>query len=367
MKDVGVGLVGSGFVAEIHAEAFAHTPRATIRGVASATEEHVRRFAESRGIPAWHTDFRRLVEQEDVDLLCVAAPNHLHRDIVVAAAQAGKHVIVEKPFARTLAEADEMIEQCRRAGVKLMYAEELCFAPKYVRAKQLVGEGALGDVFAVRHSEQHGGPHADWFWDVDRSGGGVLMDMGCHSIEFFRWIYDKAPAESVIAELGTFVHADRTEGEDHAVVTIRFSGDRIGLLEVSWAKPGGMDDRAELIGSKGLTYVDILRGSSLHTFSEVGYGYAVEKAPETRGWTFTMFEEIWNYGFPQEMRHFVDCVIDDREPLETGEDGRAVLELIYAAYLAGRGGRVQLPLELAPAAAANSPVELWRTPVAGAA
>ena len=94
-----------------------------------------------------------------------------------------------------------MIQACQEAGVKLMYAEELCFAPKYVRAKRLVEEGALGKVYRVKQSEEHFGPHMPWFWDVNLSGGGVLMDMGCHSIEFCRWIYDKQPIESIYAEL----------------------------------------------------------------------------------------------------------------------------------------------------------------------
>ena len=103
---------------------------------------------------------------------------------------------------------DEMIEACRRAGVKLMYAEELCFAHKYVRAKELADEGALGRVYYVRQLECHYGPHSDWFWDVNLSGGGVLMDMGCHSIKFARWVFDNAPVESVYAEVATYVHGE---------------------------------------------------------------------------------------------------------------------------------------------------------------
>ena len=106
-----------------------------------------------------------------------------------------------------------------------------------------------------------------------------------------------------------------------------------------------MDDRAEIYGSKGNTCADLLRGTSLTTYSDAGYGYAVEKAETTVGWTFTMYEESWNYGFPQEMQHFVDCVQRDEQPLVTGEDGRAVLEVIYAAYLsAGTGKAIDLPL-----------------------
>jgi myo-inositol 2-dehydrogenase/D-chiro-inositol 1-dehydrogenase len=356
--EVGVGLVGSGFIARLHADAFARSAIASVRGVASRSADRAEAFARQWDIPAWHTDFRVLVERPDVDLICVAAPNRLHRDIVVAAAQTGKHVICEKPLARTLAEADEMITACRRAGVKLMYAEELCFAPKYVRAKQLADEGALGEVYLVRQGEQHYGPHSGWFWDPDQAGGGVLMDMGCHGIEFARWIYGRPAVRCVTAEVGTFVHGERTRAEDHAIIWVRFEGLRAGLIEVSWAKPGGMDDRAEIVGSNGITYADLLRGSSLTTYSDVGYGYAVEKAPDTRGWTFTMYEEPWNYGFPQEMHHFARCVAEDMTPLETGEDGRAVLEIIYAAYRAARHGRVEFPLMLTEQEAAQPPFAL---------
>jgi predicted dehydrogenase len=360
VHDVGVGLVGAGFVAELHAAAFALVPAARVLGVAASSSESARRFASERDISAHYSDYRRLLEDEAIDVISVALPNHLHRDVVVAAASAGKHVICEKPLARTLAEADEMIAACEQAGVLLMYAEQLCFAPKYVRAKELVDEGALGRVFMVQQGEQHFGPHADWFWDVERSGGGVLMDMGCHAVEFCRWIYDKPPVESVTAELGTYVHADRTVGEDHAIATVRFEGNRVGLIETSWAKRGGMDDRAEIIGSGGVAYVDLLRGSGIPTYSEGGYGYAVEKAPDTRGWTFAMFQELWNYGFPQEMRHFIDCVQHAQEPLESGADGHAVLEILYALYrAAGRSGRVRFPLGLDHHGATAAPVAAW--------
>jgi predicted dehydrogenase len=131
------------------------------------------------------------------------------------------------------------------------------------------------------------------------------------------------------------------------------------LAEESWAKPGGMDDRAEVYGSGGLAYADLLRGNAIHTYSQRGYGYAVEKAGATQGWSFTIYEEAWNYGFPQEMAHFVGCVRDDRPPLCTGEDGRAVLEVLFAAYAsAAAGRRVELPLPTT----ATKPIDLWRRP-----
>jgi predicted dehydrogenase len=193
-----------------------------------------------------------------------------------------------------------MRERRRVAHVR----REPLLRPKYVRAKQLADEGALGDVYYVRQLECHFGPHSEWFWDVERSGGGVLMDMGCHSIAYCRWVFGDAPIESVHAEVGNFVHKERTKGDDHSVVTLRFAPTErhpnggLGIAENSWARIGGLDDRAEIYGSKGLTVADIARGSALNTFSAEGYGYAAEKSPLTRGWTWTGYEEAWNYGFP---------------------------------------------------------------------
>jgi myo-inositol 2-dehydrogenase / D-chiro-inositol 1-dehydrogenase len=359
MKDVGVGIIGSGFVAEIHAEAFARVPSARVVGAASPNAEHVGAFAERHHLEHSFTDYRRLLERPEVDVVTLCLPNDLHCQAAVDAAAAGKHVICEKPLCMTLAEADRMIAACRGAGVKLMYAEELCFTPKYVRAKQLVDEGALGDVYLVKQSEKHDGPHAPWFWDVERSGGGVTFDMGCHAIEFFRWMLGKRPITSVYAQMATHVHAAKTEGDDNAILLIEFEGGAVGMAEESWTKPGGMDDRAEVHGSKGVTYADLLHGNALETYSETGYGYAVEKAGSTRGWSFTMFEELWNYGFPQEMQHFIDCVQHDRPPLETGEDGRAVVEAIYAAYESARTGQ-KVPLPYIPPAWATKPIHCWK-------
>jgi predicted dehydrogenase len=300
-----------------------------------------------------------MLDLAEVDVVSLCLPNDLHCRAAIDAADAGKHVICEKPLCATLSEADRMIGACRDAGVKLMYAEELCFTPKYVRAKELADEGALGEIYLVKQSEKHNGPHSDWFWDVQRSGGGVALDMGCHAIEFFRWILGKRRITSVYAQMSTHVHRDRTEGDDNAILLLEFEGGAVGMAEESWTKPGGMDDRAEIHGSRGVTYADLLHGNALETYSEAGYGYAVEKAGETRGWSFTMFEELWNYGFPQEMQHFVDCVREDREPLETGADGKAVLEAIFAAYESARMGR-KVALPFTPPRWATKPIYCWK-------
>ena len=131
MDNVGVGMIGSQFIAEIHAESFAGIPDAEIVAVASPTEAHVSDFADRHGVAKWMTDYRELVQLDEVDVVLLALPNYLHCEACCAAAEAGKHVICEKPMCTTMAEADRMIEACELAGVMLMYAEELCFAPKY--------------------------------------------------------------------------------------------------------------------------------------------------------------------------------------------------------------------------------------------
>lgn len=356
---VKVGLIGSGFVADIHAHAFKHFVQdAEVVAVASKTPGKAARFAKERGIPHAFERYQDLLAMKEIDLVTLAIPNDLHCQITLDAARAGKHVVCEKPLCRTLEEADLMIETCKKQGVLLLYAEELLFAPKYLRARQLVEEGALGQVFLVKQWEEHFGPHEPWFWDVKRSGGGVLLDMGCHSIEYGRWVLGRPKVKSVSATMGTYVHKDKTQGEDHSICIVEYEGDKVGMAENSWAKPGGVDDRCEIYGSKGHTRADLLRGNALITYSDAGYGYAVEKANATTGWTFTMFEEVWNYGFPQEMQHFVRCVQGKETPIETGEDGREVLKIILAAYQsAGEGRKVCWPYEPKNV---EKPIDLWK-------
>ena len=361
-QPVRVGLIGSQFISAIHIDALRRCPAADVIAVASPTEAHLRKFADQHAIPHRFTDYRRMLEMSELDMVVIGAPNHLHCQMTVDAAEAGKHVVCEKPLCLNLAEADRMIDACRKAKVKLMYAEELCFAPKYVRLKQLLDSGALGAPTLIKQSEKHDGPHADHFWDVQRSGGGVTMDMGCHAIEFFRWMLSgkdgqRPKIRSVYAQMSTQVHAAKTRGDDNAILVLEFDNGCVAMAEESWTKLGGMDDRAEVYGSQGVAYADLLHGNSIETYSASGYDYAVEKAGSTRGWSFTIYEEAWNYGFPQEMAHFIDCVQNDKPPLVTGEDGRVVLEAIFAAYeSAGTGRKVPLPFE----SDAPRPIALWR-------
>ena len=356
-KKIGVGLIGAGFIGSIHVDSFKKINDADILAVMSPPPGQAREFAEKHKIPKYFTELDEMLALEEIDMVIIGAPNHVHCEITLKAAKAGKHVVVEKPFCLNLKEADLMIDACKKAGVKLMYAEELCFTPKYVRLKGLLDEGALGKPVLLKQSEKHDGPHAPHFWDVERSGGGVTMDMGCHAFQFFRWLNGNNPVKSVYAQMSTTVHTDKTRGDDNGIIILEFENGVTAMAEESWTKPGGMDDRAEIHGTEGVAYADVLQGNSIQTYSNKGVGYAVEKAGNTVGWSYTMYEENWNYGFPQEMEHFVDCVRHDKEPLVTGEDGRAVMEIIFAAYeSAGTGKKVELPFRTEAA----KPWDLWK-------
>src|SRR6266550_2397402 len=332
MSRVRVGLVGSRFQADCIAGAVKAIPdEAELVAVASPTKDHATDFAKRHGVRQAYTDYHDVLRDPQVELISITAPNRLHAQITIDAAKAGKHVVCEKPLCLTLEEADAMIEACRKAGVHL-----------------------------VKQSEKHSGPHSPWFWDVEQSGGGAVMDLGCHGIAFCWWFLGKPKIRSVYSQMATQVHHARTQGDDEAVTIIEFESGAIGIVESSWNRPGGMDDCIEVFGDKGQTYADMLMGNALPTYSEVGFGYAVEKAATTRGWTYPVFEEHWNYGFPQEMRHFARCVRGTETPISDGETGRVVQEVLYAAYAsAGLGRKVLLPFR--PTGVVK-PIDLWKMP-----
>src|SRR5882762_6911529 len=228
-KKIKVGIIGSQFVSHIHTISLKRCSQAEVFAVASPTPGNAQTFAAKHGLPHHFTDYKKLLAMSEVDMIVVGAPNDCHCQITLDAAAAGKHVVMEKPLCLNLADADRMIDACRKAKVKLMYAEELCFTPKYVRLKQLLDSGALGEPTLIKQSEKHDGPHAPHFWDVNRSGGGVTMDMGCHAIEFFRWMLGRPAIKSVYAQMGTYVHKDKTEGDDNALILVEFVNDVVAL------------------------------------------------------------------------------------------------------------------------------------------
>ena len=353
-----IALLGTGFSGNIHMECYNRfVPDAEVVAVYGRNAANAGAFAKRHGIADVYSDIGELFAGAGAaaDVIDICLPNYLHYSACMKAAAAGKHIIIEKPIAMTLCEADAMVAECKKRGLKLMYAEELCFAPKYERVRALVESGAVGEVYELKQAEKHSGPHSAWFYNKEESGGGVMMDMGCHALAWFRWMTKNNPVNSVMACMKTVLHKNITDCEDNSIVIVEFENGVVGVAEDSWARHGGMEDRIEVYGTKGASYADLFQGSSALTFSLEGYDYAAEKAALSTGWSFTMFEEAFNQGFPHELRHFVECVREDKQPCVTGDDGRAVLEIVYAAYESARTGRrVALPFD----ADVKYPVEL---------
>ena len=354
MERTKVAVLGAGFIGNIHMESYSRfVPEAEVVAVYSNVAEEAKAFALTHGIPQWYDNLDRLLSESGVQVIDIGLPNYLHHEACLKAAAANKHVIVEKPLAITLEEADEMIAVCKEKGVLLMYAEQLCFTPKYERVRALVEHGAVGKVYMIKQAEKHSGPHSAWFYRKETAGGGVLMDMGCHALAWFRWMNKNNPVKTVYADLKTVMHD--TDCEDNALTILEFENGVTALAEDSWARHGGMDDRIEVYGDKGAIYADLFKGNSALTYSMDGYDYASEKSGSSKGWTFTIFEEAFNQGYPHELQHFISCVREGKQPLVTGEDGRAVLELIYAAYHSAKtGAKVSLPFT----AKVKYPIEL---------
>jgi predicted dehydrogenase len=354
MERTKVAILGAGFVANVHIESYTRfVHEAEVVAVFSCCADEAKAFAQAHGLPQWYDDLDKLMAESGAQVIDICLPNYLHHEACMKAASANKHVIIEKPLALTLEEADEMIDACKKRGVLLMYAEQLCFCPKYERVRALIERGAVGKVYMLKQAEKHSGPHSDWFYKKETAGGGVLMDMGCHALAWFRWMNKNNPVKSVYADIKTVMHD--TDCDDNTVTIVEFENGVTAVAENSWARHGGMDDRIEVYGDKGVVYADLFKGNSALTYSVDGYDYASEKAGDSKGWTFTIFEEVFNQGYPHELKHFISCVREGKQPLVTGEDGRAVLELIYAAYAsAKKGAKVSLPFS----AKVKYPIEL---------
>ncbi len=328
-----LGLVGSGWISRVYLRALARVPEGHAVAVWSRDRQHAERLVREFGLG--HATDRLEDLWPHVDVVCVNSPNACHAQHAVAAARAGKHVIVEKPLAVSLAEGEAIVAACREAGVGLAYAEELPFAPKFRRMRDWLESGSLGRPLYVTQREAHDGPYSPWFFSRQWAGGGALMDLACHGIECVRWLLGKPRVVGVTAWLGCGRHPQAQEVDDHAVVQLDFEGGAQALVEGSWLLKGGMQSRLEVWGSEGYAEADLLQRTGLRRFAAGG------AAPS---WSEENADWLWENGYPQELSHFLHCFRDGSEPEESGADGLVVLEVLSAAYAsAARGARVELP------------------------
>jgi predicted dehydrogenase len=355
---IGVGIVGTGFIAKVHLDSIRQFPDlADVVAVADIDEEKGKAFQQAFSVPRFYKSHLDMLDDKDVQAIVMAVPNYLHYQVTMDALRSGRHVICEKPLALSLKQGREMLELAKKQGLVLGYAEELCFIPKFKKAKELMESGGIGDVYLVRQCEKHAGPYSPWFFKEETAGGGALMDMGCHSIECIRWVMGKKKVRSVIGVMGTYLHHEVTKMDDHILVIMEFEDGTLGQAEASWALKGGMDSFLEIFGKKGVIYADLLKGMGLRAYSEEGF---LDMWEPNKGWVYPDYDWLWNNGYPQEDRHFIECMIKGEVPMENAEDGLVVLEIMLAAYhSAGTGQKVMLPFRPMDV---DVPVYLWQKP-----
>jgi predicted dehydrogenase len=349
---LGAGLIGRFYTQALHG----NRSRDRVEVLYSRSAERAREAAASWGVARWTDDLGKAIEDPDTDVVVVGLPNFLHKQAVLAAARAGKAVLCTKPLAVNAGDAREMLAAVEKAGVFHGYLEDLVYNPKVLKAVEAVASGAVGRVLWTRSRETHPGPHSAWFWDPKASGGGAIVDMGCHCIEIGRAFVGKGvrPMEAM-CWADTQVHP--IEVEDSAIGLVRYENGAIGQFEVSWSFRGGMDLRDEVAGTAGTIWINHWLRTGFEMFTDVGQGgYVAEKAEGDRGWLFPVGDEVAELGYTAMFSRMLDALDSGRQPEETFYDGYVVNAIMDACYRSVRSKRWE-PVQ---------PLE-WRAPAAGAA
>ena len=344
MEKLKIGIIGSKFAAMLHAESYKRCPSVIMH--ATAAIDNLDEFADEYQIPNRYNDYREMFEKEDLDLISVCVPNFLHREVVIAAAEAGqKAIICEKPLATSIEDGQEMVKICRKKKVKLMYAEDWIFAPALIRAKEIIQQGGIGDILYVKAKETHNGSHSVFAQQKKYCGGGSMIHLGIHPIGFLPWLtgHDITQVMGMVTggEEKNLLHKHYT-GEDWAAALVMFENGARGFVEGNYITCGGMDDRVEIYGSEGNIHVDLTKGSPLSVYSRPGFEYAIEKADYTHGWTQPAVDEFLSLGYVNEIAQFVDCVQNDKPPPKgtSGMDGIKALAVTSAIYESAEKGRL---------------------------
>jgi predicted dehydrogenase len=338
---LGTGLIGDFYTNTLHGQ----RGRDRVRVVYSRSGERGKSFSERWDIPEFTTDMEAAIRHPETDTVIVALPNHLHVEAVKAVAAAGKSVLVTKPLGRSAAEAREILDAVEAAGVFGGYLEDLCYTPKSLKAFKAVRDGALGDVTWVRSRETHPGPHSAWFWDGRLTGGGAIIDLGCHCIEIIRNFVGKGNRPvSVMCTTDTLVHP--IDDEDNAIALIKFESGATGQFEVSWTFRGGMDLRDEVAGTHGTIWLNHFLRTGFEMFTAGGSsGYVAEKAETAAGWLFPVGDEVSELGYVDMFSDMFNAIDGDGTPQETLYDGYVVNAIMDACYRSAKSGQWE-PIEL---------------------
>ncbi|PWH20900.1 MAG: hypothetical protein DDG58_00400 [Ardenticatenia bacterium] len=378
LPEIRIGLIGYGFIGKVHTLAYQALPlmydpmpaRVKLVGVSAASRESVQKAIDQAGYVFGSTDWREVVAREDIDVIDCCVPNHLHYEVVMAALRAGKHVYCDKPLAANLIQAREMLAEAQRSGRQHRMTFHLRFVPALMRAKQLVEEGFLGQVFSFRACYLHSGyvnPNRPMSWRLDAAaGGGALVDLGSHVLDLLRYLL--GDFAEVFAVTETFIKERPLPGQperraavtvdDLAMLTLRTVNGALGTVEASRLATGTNDDmHIEIYGQQGALRFNLMDPNWLYVFDARD-----PEAPLGGNRGFKAIESVQRYPSPAVLpgpkfaigwlRYhvasqfgFITSLVRGQPSPPDFEDGMRVQEIMEAAYRSAREGRwVSLPL-----------------------
>lgn len=325
MKDIiGIGLIGAGRAGMIHAENFvSRVPGARMAGVADNSEEAAKKAADRLHIPYWYTDYRKLLQNPEIDAVIVVTPTKYHKEIVLEAAAAGKHILCEKPMAMNSEECKEMIQAAEEYQVKLQIGFMRRFDKSFRKAKEIIDSGEIGQVVMVKSLTHGPSTPRDWMYDIDKSNG-PLAEVNSHDIDTMRWLAD-SEAVSIHAMAGNFRCREAAENYpdfyDTVLMNVRMANGAICNIDGAQGVRYGYDARVDVLGTKGLVQIGGLKETTtVSCTKEHGMSSGI-----IASWT-----DLFSEAYVQEDISFVRCILEDTEPEVTGYDGWKAVEIVKA-------------------------------------
>ena len=368
--ELGIGVIGYGFMGKMHSYAWRSLPflydpppaRARFIAVCTAHEDTARRAADHGGFERGETDVRRLLDDRHIDVVHVCTPNDSHRELCVAALEAGKHVYCDKPLARTAEEAQAIAAAAdARPDLRHMVTFQTRFLPAILRARQLMDEGFCGRLFGYRAAYLHAGyidPQRPMSWRLDNaiSGGGALVDLGSHAIDLMRHLC--GDIARVAARTKTFITERPTpdgatapvEVDDVALLQVETADGALGTIEASRLATGTNDELTfDIHGDRGALRFDLMDPNWLQAYdcrdAAGDYGGArgfkaietVQRYPRPAAMPGPKCAIGWARGHIACLHHFAACVVEGRPARPDFHDGLAVQRIMAAAYRSAAG------------------------------
>src|SRR6516165_9910023 len=349
MNKIGFGIVGCGMIAGFHARAINDIRGARTLAVFTSKLENGRKIAEIVGGCAIYTDYNKFLKHPGLEIVNICTPSGAHLEPAVAAAAAGKHVVVEKPLEITLPRCDKLIAACRKHGVKLCTIFPSRFSPANQTLKAAIDEGrfgklTLGDSYVKWWRTQQYYDSGGWrgTWKLD--GGGAYMNQAIHNVDLLQWFMGEVA--EVTAFTGTLAH-QRIEVEDTGVAAVRFKNGALGVIEATTSAFPGLLKKTEIHGTQGSAIVEQDDVLLWHFEPSSRKDAAIRKKFARRiggGGGAADPKAISYRGHYEQLRDFVRAVQTGRAPHVDGEEGRKSVEIILAIYQAAKSGRaVKLP------------------------